>query len=239
MTPVEGSVAVRSGRLRDRVMGCFRCDNCGALNIAIAYKWIQDVDPLAWLASKKFQDWKPEPEPEEPVWDFPDVPTAIAAAAHEAHACWYRDANRSAVLMARAVIEATAKNKGIAKGSLLDKVDAMSAMIRPHVRQGAHEVRLLGNDMAHGDFIRPVSEEDAKLVLTLMDEVLDDVYQSPARVARAQAAREARRQRQAMVVVLDGKVVPGNTTSTMMNAAKSPTSTVGLTGEQDGLDQGQ
>jgi hypothetical protein len=66
----------------------------------------------------------------------------------------------------------------------------MSDMIRPHVRDGAHQVRLFGNDMAHGDFVRDVSPEDADLVLTLMSEVLDDVYQSPARVKRAQMSRQ-------------------------------------------------
>jgi hypothetical protein len=46
----------------------------------------------------------------------------------------------------------------------------------------------------HGDFIQNVSPQDADLVLALMDAVLTDVYQSPALVARAKAAREAREQ---------------------------------------------
>jgi len=51
--------------------------------------------------------------------------------------------------------------------------------------------------MAHGDFIDPVTEEDSALALELMAEVLEEVFQSPARVARARAAREARRTAQA------------------------------------------
>lgn len=196
MTPIAGAVVTMSGVLRDRVMGCFSCDGCAALNLAIGTGWTRERnDPLAWLAAKKNLAWQPQPAPEEPEWEFPDVPAQIADAASEAYACWHRaDANRAAVLMARAVIEATAKNKGFKKGGLLDKIDAMGDLIRPHVRQGAHEIRLLGNEMAHGDFVGYVSDEDAKLVLTLMSEVLDDVYQSPARVAKAQAAREARGQ---------------------------------------------
>lgn len=104
---------------------------------------------------------------------------------------------RAAVLMARSVIEATAKDKGVTTGSLIDKIEALSDLVRPHVRDGAHQIRLLGNDMAHGDFAQDVSSEDATLVLTLMNEVIDDVYQSPARVGRAQAAREARKQAEA------------------------------------------
>jgi hypothetical protein len=66
--------------------------------------------------------------------------------------------------------------------SLIEKIDALSDLIRPHVRDGAHEIRLLGNDLAHGDFSQDVSGEDANLVLTLMDVVLHDVYLSPAQV---------------------------------------------------------
>ncbi len=82
----------------------------------------------------------------------------------------------------------------------------VQGLIRPHVRDGAHEVRYLGNEMAHGDFVQPVSPQDADLVLTLMSEVLGDVYQSPARVARAQAAREERkRQAEQLAALLQQK----------------------------------
>jgi hypothetical protein len=64
--------------------------------------------------------------------------------------------------------------------------------IREHVKDAAHEIRHLGNEMAHGDFTSPVTSEEADLTLILMSEILDEVYQSPARVARARAARTAR-----------------------------------------------
>jgi len=180
-------------------MGCFRCDGCGALNIAVAKGRPGNQDPLEWLASRSTVEWLPQIPPEPPEHEFPDVPRTIADAAAEAYACReVADACRAAVLLARSVVEATAKDKGIANGTLLAKIDAMSDMIRPHVRDGAHQVRLFGNDMAHGDFVGDISPEDADLVLTLMSEVLDDVYQSPARVKRAQEAR-ARRQQPAQV----------------------------------------
>ena len=86
--------------------------------------------------------------------------------------------------MARSVIEATAKDKGMRTGTLVTKIDAMyeARLIREDIRDGAHEVRYLANDAAHGDFANPVPQTDAELILTLMDEVLEEVYQSPARV---------------------------------------------------------
>lgn len=184
MTPVKGSASLTSGFFRDRVMGCFRCDGCGALNVAIAKGRPGSQDPLDFLAARSNLEWHPQIAPEAPEHDFPDVPQEIADAAAEAHACRRSPTPAGrAVLLARSVIGATAKEQGIKGGTLLAKIGAMSNMIRPHVRDGAHEVRLLGNDMAHGDFVRDVSPEDADLVLTLMSEVLDGVYQSPARAA--------------------------------------------------------
>lgn len=195
MTPIEGAVSIQQLTVRQRVMGCFRCDSCQAPNIAIATGFLGTDDPLKWLAKKKNKDWVPKPARTVPVTTFPDVPSEIAAAASEAYRCrTVANANRAAILLARSVIEATAKDKGIAKGGLIQKIDKLydDRLIRPDVRDGAHEVRHLGNDMAHGDFVQGASAEDANLVLTLMSAVLLDVYQSPALVARAQANRQQR-----------------------------------------------
>jgi hypothetical protein len=92
------------------------------------------------------------------------------------------------------VVEATAKELGIDIKGIFPKIEEMyeKGKIREHIRDGAHEIRHLGNDMAHGDFVVPVTEGEADLTLTLMSEVLDEVFQSPARVDKARKAREAR-----------------------------------------------
>lgn len=125
-----------------------------------------------------------------------DVPDHIARAAEEVHLDLGHQLFRSAAMLARAVVEAVAKELGHTNGNLKSKVDAMTqaGSIRPHISEGAHEVRHLGNDMAHGDFIDPVAEEDATLIVTLMDEILDEVFQSPARVDRARQNRLAKKQ---------------------------------------------
>lgn len=195
MSQIDGAVSVTRRGLRYRVQGCYRCDGCQALNIAVATGLPGNEDPLAWLTRKKNKEWLPQPPRVVPVMTFPDVPPQIAAAASEAYRCrTIANANRAAILLARSVIEATAKDKGITDGSLIQKINKLhdERLVRPDVRDGAHEVRHLGNDMAHGDFVDDVSPEDADVVLALMREVLVEVYQSPARVARAQAARADR-----------------------------------------------
>ena len=62
--------------------------------------------------------------------------------------------------------------------------------------------------MAHGDFIQSVTPEEADLVLALMDEVLVEVYQSPARVAIATAARQAREVNQAAIKAITAGDTP-------------------------------
>jgi len=126
---------------------------------------------------------------------FEDVPTHIASAASEAYECHSIGAHRGAGSLARAVIEATAKDKGITSGNLQSKIEQMEQMdhIRPHIRDAAHEVRHLGNDMAHGDFVQPVTEEETAEVLELMGEILNEVYQSPAKISARRAAREAKK----------------------------------------------
>ncbi len=99
-----------------------------------------------------------------PATDFTDVPEHIRDAAQEAYRCRSINAHRAAVLLARSVVEATAKDKGIKKGPLDRKIDEMQRLgfIREDVRQGAHEVRYLGNDMAHGDFTVNAADGDGE-----------------------------------------------------------------------------
>lgn len=170
----------------------FTCDNCETPSVGLLARTVYDSRSEDDLIEGGNLRWLPQRGVGK---DFPDVPEHIGQAADEAYQCRSINALRAAVLLARSVIEATAKEKGITKGLLAAKIQAMvdQELIRKRVREGADEVRHLGKDMAHGDFVEPVSEEDADLVLELMDEVLQEVFQAPARNAKARANREARK----------------------------------------------
>ncbi len=129
---------------------------------------------------------------------YDDVPTVIASMASEAHQCLDIEANRAAVALARAVVEATAKDRGITTGTLEKKIDALfdQRLIREYVRDAAHEVRFGGNEVAHGDLVaEPMDTVTATEILGLMDEILDEVFQSPARVRHRKAQRLERERR--------------------------------------------
>lgn len=123
--------------------------------------------------------------------EVPDVPESIARAAKEAHSSASVGNHMAAILMARTVVEATAKNQGITSGQLVKKIDAMkdANLIRPAIAEQAHEVRFAGNDMAHGDIDIAPESADSEEILALMDQVLSEVFQGPALMQRLRAKR--------------------------------------------------
>lgn len=170
------------------------CPNCHRLNMATQHSEETSgqggVLPMAEAAEKaKWYGarWLPRPGENR---DFPDVPGHIAEAASEAALCLSAGAYRAVGSLARAVLEATAKDKGANGKSLAERIHALSnaGHVRHHTKEVADEVRHFGNDMAHGDFVDPVTQQEAEEVLELMAEVLAEVYQSPARLARRRAA---------------------------------------------------
>lgn len=171
------------------------CDQCGFINLAVGavnYTGLLagKLDELIDSAGMSSVQWLPRSVKDE---QFDDVPDHIAQAAGEAVACHSVDANRAAILMARTVIEATAKEKGVTSGNLVAKIDKLKdqSLIRPDIAEAAHEIRLIGNDMAHGDNLEGVTSEEAEEILELMAEVLAEVFQGPARLAARRAKRQA------------------------------------------------
>lgn len=177
----------------------FACNNCRRLSIISTFYNPTNTnvngDSTAWWDNRSVT-WTPNHAAGK---TFEDVPQHIASAADEAYQCRSIGGLRSAILLARSVIEATAKDCGISSGTLASKIDDLQAghHIRPHTQAAAHELRFLGNDMAHGDFVEEVDVDDAEAVLDVMSEILNEVYQGPARVARMQAKRAAKNKTQA------------------------------------------
>lgn len=96
-------------------------------------------------------------EDEKAIWpltvarvEFPDVPDPIARAASEAHQALAASAPLASVAMARAAIEATAKDKGITKNGIYAKIEqlAKDGHISQAMKDAAHEIRLAGNEAA-------------------------------------------------------------------------------------------
>jgi hypothetical protein len=198
----------------------FQCDQCGYISLGSStfvlkklyarYDAWDEVnaikqytsDQKKWIpviARCHFDDQYTEIHwyPEKPLGkEFEDVPTDIASAASEAYACFSINANRAAVLLARTTVEAIAKDKGVSSGNLKAKIDTMAEqnIITDQLKDEAHEIRFLGNDMAHGDLGTPVDENDASDILGFLDTLLDYVYQQPIAIQKRRELREQRKQ---------------------------------------------
>lgn len=185
------------------IQSAFRCDTCGGLVVGATFdpQWPNQLQHGGTTDVSYMKHYWLSRDPD--VWAptfvagqaFPDVPDHIAKAASEAFKGNSIGNHMSAILMARTVIEASAKEKGITKGNLLSKIDSLAnqSLIRADTKEAAHAIREFGNDMAHGDISDPVLPEDADEVLVLMSEILNELFQGPARVQAIKAKVAARK----------------------------------------------
>jgi hypothetical protein len=128
------------------VQAAFSCDECGRWSLAYAVveadPWDENAPPNDDLNRVFNKDLRWQPE-RGVAKSFPDVPEPISEPPSEAHRCRSINAHRGAILLARAVIEATAKDKTITSGNLREKIDKLCAEghIRAHIAEAAHEAR--------------------------------------------------------------------------------------------------
>ncbi|MCI3225839.1 DUF4145 domain-containing protein [Streptomyces sp. NP-1717] len=185
------SVLSSGGGVYKEVHEARRCDHCDGLSIVRRYGPARDVSSSIYHVQS--ESWFPQHVEGR---DIQDVPELIASVASEAYQCASVGAFRGAVALARAVVEATAKFKGITSNGIASKINELHALgfIREHVREAAHEVRFGGNEIAHGDLAQePLGKEEAEEILILMSEILLEVFQSPARVQRQRQKRLQRK----------------------------------------------
>ena len=128
------------------------------------------------------ESWSPPPM--RPV-DITFIPDGVAGYFKEAHDAFSVGAYRAVMLLVRSVIEATAKDRGITEGNLVQKINKLdeASLIRRGTKDMAHALRILGNDAAHGDIDDVPTHEDADDALVIARFVLDDVYVADARRA--------------------------------------------------------
>lgn len=171
-----------------------QCGHCGDINVAhvsSVYEQSTHVYTQFMEEDGSIASWHPR-RLDAP--DFPDTPREIAEPAHEAYVASSNYALRAAILMARGVLEAICKDHGVTNGQLFQKIDAMESNghITKSLKNAAHAVRDLGNDMAHGDFVKTdPTEAQAKQVLAIMRLFIEQLYEQPAQTRRLLGEEEA------------------------------------------------
>lgn len=170
----------------------FICISCGNHNIArwVSYEETSDVKFVDWaeLTQSEAIRWYP---PSGSNKEFEDVPEIISEAASEAWKCHASGCYRAAIIMARSVVEAAAKAKGGNNGTLAQKISYMNneGLIRPALATQLNEIRYIGNESAHGDLNNEITSTDSSEVLELLAELLNELWQAPARAERLRQRR--------------------------------------------------
>ena len=125
----------------------------------------------------------------------PDIPAQVGSAYSEGMRALSVKAARAAVVMFRGMLAHVVVDKGStaaqAKHSLYHKIEQMSqdGSLHPSLVEWASEIRLIGNAAAHPDALDPVSDEEAADLGRLCRQLLNVIYEVPARIARNRAAR--------------------------------------------------
>ncbi|MCM6761405.1 DUF4145 domain-containing protein [Rathayibacter sp. ZW T2_19] len=167
------------------------CDACGRFNAAAGLSARESYtqapgtiftggEAIQRGESMEIESWSP---PALLKADTEFLPEGVSGYVQEAHDAMSLGAHRAVLLLVRSVIEATAREKGIENGSLVQKINVLHSdgHLRTGTKDMAHVLRILGNDMAHGEIADVPTREDARDALTVMRFVLDDVYVADAR----------------------------------------------------------
>ncbi|OPG04059.1 DUF4145 domain-containing protein [Microbispora sp. GKU 823] len=128
-----------------------------------------------------------------------DVPEPIAALYIEAHACLSVGATTAAIVMARATVEAVAKERNVRNGNLAGMIQSLldNDHITELLKEAADVVRLSGNLAVHEVMNERFTSQETSDVLDLVGKILKHVYQDAAAVARMRQWIDERRHRPA------------------------------------------
>jgi Domain of unknown function (DUF4145) len=120
------------------------------------------------------------------------LPDRIEADRREAWSCYYGGDYRAAIIMGRAAIQRAARQlEGEGAGLKAEINDLVQRRkITEALRDGAHEVRIAGDDAAHPEDLESVTAEEAKDSLDFMDDFLAHAIAMPA---RAEVRKQARK----------------------------------------------
>lgn len=170
----------------------FVCANCDAASMGASEVNRIESDFSSVEGRRSF--WRQNsPDKWYPVWietpDFKGLSEHIEGPVKEAYETNANGFYRASVILARAVIEAVAKEKKADGRDLYHRIEKLFELdlITPLTKSAAHVVRNSGNDMAHGDFDEKVDRELADATLDFMGFVLNDVYVAPAKVQAMEA----------------------------------------------------
>ncbi|HEY7339006.1 MAG TPA: DUF4145 domain-containing protein [Bryobacteraceae bacterium] len=120
----------------------------------------------------------------------PEVPKEIAYDFKEALRCRWLNCFRATLIMCRRSIESSCINLGAKTGRLIEKIDYLreTGKITEPLKDLAHQVRLEGNQGAHGDPEGDADSERCDAVIAFAREFFHHVYVMPSKLEKIKIA---------------------------------------------------
>lgn len=171
------------------LMAVLQCLGCNRSTVVIE----RDLDPRgAGVPRFEGVHWWPTPG----ATDLdPDVPEPVGSAFSEGIRALSANCPRAAAVMFRGMLATVVRDKGSdaakAAPNLHQQLKAMEqdGTLHPSLVEWATEIRLVGNAGAHFDELAPVDRAEAADLARLCRQLINVVYETPARIRRARQAR--------------------------------------------------
>jgi Domain of unknown function (DUF4145) len=180
-----------SGNAIEQVV-ILRCAACNTSVVSIEYCNKHADEGDEWLG----QHWWPMTG----LATFGDgVPEPITSTFEEGIRAMAINAPRAAAVMFRATLAEIIEHKGSAaarsKDSLYEKLKQMSndGTLHPSISEWAAEIRLLGNVGAHPEAQNAITNSESRELAQLTRQLIEFMYEIPAKIARARSGRMSSR----------------------------------------------
>jgi hypothetical protein len=125
--------------------------------------------------------------------DLSDLPDDIVDSLTEALTCHSVRCYKAAAIMIRRTLEEVCADQGVTKGTLVEKLTALSqqVIIPADLVDGLHDLRLLGNDAAHLEAraYKDIGRQEVELGVEVVKLLLVSLYQTRGIVERLRAMR--------------------------------------------------
>jgi len=121
---------------------------------------------------------------------YPDIPESVVSAFSEGMRALSANCPRAAAVMFRGMLTAVVRDKGSEAAQQAPtlyqqlKVMEQEGSLYPSLVEWAEEIRLVGNAGAHFDELDPVDQAEAAGLSRLCRNLINVVYESPARIRR-------------------------------------------------------
>lgn len=164
----------------------YKCGNCGGFVMVL---WSSSEPPNKLHPTRGLHDFKVLPWPLRIGDGSDNWPKVAARYWKQAHKNLISGNNDAVAIMARSALQAITRQQKAKGSNLYEEIEDLSkkGLIPKIIKEWSHEVRLLGNPVAHPEMDEvaedePTDPKDAEDIVEFLDYLLEYLYDLPAQI---------------------------------------------------------